>query len=192
MRTRWPGLSTGEDIQRKGDGIDISEWHIKEARAAATRLGLRDQVNFSVFDARSFDGGGMLFDAAVVIDSIVYMHPLDLLFNGLRQILKPTARVLLASECFDEKAPAKVLHVREQAGAMNCIIEKELQSALLENGFQIESISRDYKRRRRFAKEALQWMDRHKQHAGRENMTAMLNACEMGGAFEVLIAAHAR
>jgi cyclopropane fatty-acyl-phospholipid synthase-like methyltransferase len=187
-----PACLLARTFNAKVMGIDLSEWHINESRAAAARLGLGDQINFSVFDARSFDGGGMQFDAVVAIDSIVYMHPLGILFHGLRRLLKPTARMLLASECFDHKALANVLHAREKAGAMKCIVDKELQADLTESGFRIESISRDYERRRRFAKQALQWMDLHKQHAGRENMTAILNACETGGAFEVLIVAQAR
>jgi hypothetical protein len=75
---------------------------------------------------------------------------------------------------------------------VKCIVDKELQAALMESGFQIESISCDCERRKRFAKEALQWMDRHELNAGRENMAAILNACEIGGAFEILIVAQAR
>jgi ubiquinone/menaquinone biosynthesis C-methylase UbiE len=171
--------------------IDIAEWHINEARAAAARLGLGDRINFSLADARTFDGDGRLFDAAIAIDSIVYMDPVDLLLKNLTRLLKPGSRLLLASECLSPQAPHAVVQDREKAGVMKCIIERDLEAALNTNGFQIESVSRDFQRRERFARAALRWMDDRGHRAGRENMAAILNACENGGAFEILIVARA-
>ena len=171
--------------------IDISDWHINEARVVAARLGLCDKVDFSLADARTFDGDGRLFDAAIAIDSIVHMDPIDLLLKNLARLLRPRARLLLASECLSSKAPTQVVQERERAGATKCITEKDLKAALSANGFQIETISRDFKRRECFARAALQWMDGRGYRAGRENMTAILDACEKGGAFEILIIARA-
>lgn len=174
----------------KVTGIDISDWHINEARLAAARLDLGGRVEFALADSRSFDSSGILFDGVIAIDSIVYMHPLDLLFENLSHMLKPAGKILLASECFDAHAPLDVVQERERAGAMKCIIESELEAALSAHGFAIQSVARDFERRPRFANSALRWMEHHHHSAGQENMTAILRACEKGGAFEILILAN--
>jgi cyclopropane fatty-acyl-phospholipid synthase-like methyltransferase len=192
VRTRGPACLWSRVFKARIVGIDISARHVSEAQPAALRHGCSNLVNFVVADGRTFDSGGMLFDAAIALDSIVYMDPVDVLFNNLRRLLRPSGTVLLASECIDSHAPPQLVQEREKTGAVKCITQEELESALRRNGFKIESVSRDFERRERFAEASLLWMNCHNQHAGRESMKAILHACQSGGAFEVLVLSKIR